>query len=164
MGDTATLRLVRSEQEIEADVCRLAREIARDYRGKEVVLVGALTGAFVFMADLVRALSSEGLDVMVSFVGIETYDNQRQSSGNPRITMDLKVDVTGLHVLVCDELRDKGHTLETLMEMLRVRGAASVKSVIYAIKEGCNEVGREPDYVGCTLPAVWVVGYGRGCC
>jgi hypoxanthine-guanine phosphoribosyltransferase len=51
MGDTATLRLVRSEQEIEADVCRLAREIARDYRGKEVVLVGALTGAFVFMAD-----------------------------------------------------------------------------------------------------------------
>lgn len=156
----SNMRMVRSRDQIADDVERLARQIAADYQGKHVVLVGALTGAYIFMADLRRALQDNGLDTTDCFMGVKTYNDKRESSRNPHITYDLEIDVTGLHVLLCDELFDKGHTLEKLLKWLRLRGAASVKSVVYAVKADANEVGFSPDYFGCLLPKSWLVGYG----
>ena len=147
-----------SEATIGARVEELARRISRDYADAgELVLIGVLRGAFVFLADLSRRLT---VPCRVDFVALSSYGDGSPSSGAVRLVMDLRVDVAGKHVLVVEDIVDSGHTLAYLVAMLQARHPASLKTCVLTRKAGRLETDVALDYVGFDIPDRWVVGYG----
>jgi hypoxanthine phosphoribosyltransferase len=138
-------------------VDELARKISADYAGvDEVVLVGVLRGAFIFLADLTRRLIVPN---RVDFVALSRYE-EGVEGGAVRLIMDLRIAVTGKHVLIVEDIVDSGHTLAYLHEMLRARRPASLKTCVLTRKPDRLEVDVPLDYVGFDIPDRWVVGYG----
>jgi hypoxanthine phosphoribosyltransferase len=146
-----------AEKEIAARVAELGRAIARDYADGTLVLVGVLQGAIPFIADLMRALP---IDVTVDFLRASSYGGGTTSSGAVRLVADLSVDVADRHVLVVDDIVDTGHTLAALKRTLEARRPRSVKTCVLLDKTGRRETEVQIDYVGFTIPNVFVVGYG----
>jgi len=146
-----------AEKEIAARVAELGRAIARDYADGTLVLVGVLQGAIPFIADLMRALP---IDVTVDFLRASSYGGGTTSSGAVRMVADLSVDVADRHVLVVDDIVDTGHTLAALKRTLEARRPRSVKTCVLLDKTGRRETEVQIDYVGFTIPNVFVVGYG----
>jgi len=146
-----------AEKEIAARVAELGRAIARDYADGTLVLVGVLQGAIPFVADLMRALP---IDVTVDFLRASSYGASTTSSGTVRLVADLSVDVADRHVLVVDDIVDTGHTLAALKRELEARRPRSVKTCVLLDKTGRRETQVAIDYVGFTIPNVFVVGYG----
>lgn len=146
-----------AEKEIAARVAELGRAIARDYADSPLVLVGVLQGAIPFVADLMRALP---IDVTVDFLRASSYGAGTSSSGTVRLVADLSVDVADRHVLVVDDIVDTGHTLAALKRELEARRPRSVKTCVLLDKTGRRETEVRIDYVGFTIPNVFVVGYG----
>jgi hypoxanthine phosphoribosyltransferase len=146
-----------AEKEIAARVAELGRAIARDYADGALVLVGVLQGAIPFIADLMRALP---IDVTVDFLRASSYGGGTTSSGAVRLVADLSVDVADRHVLVVDDIVDTGHTLAALKRTLEARRPRSVKTCVLLDKTGRRETEVQIDYVGFTIPNVFVVGYG----
>lgn len=146
-------------EEIAARVSELGRRISEDYRGKDLLVVGILKGAFVFLADLVRHIS---IPVAVDFVAISSYGTSTKSSGVVRITRDLDESVENRHVLLVEDIVDTGWTLRLsyLAENLRDRGAASVRVCALLDKPDRRETEVQLDYVGFVIPNKFVVGYG----
>lgn len=146
-----------SRRAIDRVVQRLARRIERDYRGREVVVVAVLKGAFVFAADLVRALK---LRVSIDFVGMSSYGTRRTSSGRVRITCPLRLDLTGKDVIVVDDILDTGLTLSALVRHLEKGGAASVRICALIDKHERRRTRLQADYAGFRLAEGFVAGYG----
>jgi hypoxanthine phosphoribosyltransferase len=146
-----------SKAEIAGRVRTLARKIACDYRGRDLLLVGVLTGAFMFMADLVRALHRP---VAVDFVGLSSYGTSTHSSGLVTITRGLKGSIRGRHVLVVEDILDTGQSMKTLLEYLRAGGPASVRVCALVDKVERRVEPVQADYVGFTVGEGFVVGYG----
>jgi hypoxanthine phosphoribosyltransferase len=153
----AEAEIVFPREEIDRRVRELAGEISRDYAGRELLLVGVLKGAFVFMADLVRALS---VPCCVDFVRLASYGAGSVSSGEIRITKDLEIAVAGREVLIVEDIVDTGLTLCRLVEVLRERGPASLKVCVFLDKTARRRVPFVADYVGFAIPDRFVVGYG----
>lgn len=152
-----TIEVLIPEAAIAARVDELARQISRDYEGRgEVLLVGVLRGAFVFLADLARQLK---VPCRVDFIGLSRYE-QGAVPGAVRLVMDLRTDVAGRHVLVVEDIVDSGHTLAYLVAMLRTRGAASVRTCVLTRKAERVHAAVTIDYLGFDIPDRWVVGYG----
>jgi hypoxanthine phosphoribosyltransferase len=151
------LQPLHSRHEIRRRVRELAREIRRDYRGRELVVVSVLKGAFVFTADLVRALD---LPVTVDFVGLSSYGAGTESTGQVRVTRPLAVPLEGRDVLVVDDLLDTGQTLAALRADLRARGARSVRICALLDKPDRRLVDLRADYVGFKDVRGFVAGYG----
>jgi hypoxanthine phosphoribosyltransferase len=145
------------EKEIVARVGELGRAIARDYAAANLVLVGVLQGAIPFVADLMRAVA---LDLTVDFVRTSSYGSGTTSSGSVRLVTDLSIDITDRHVLIVDDIVDTGHTLAALKRTLQARGPRSVRTCVLLDKTGRRETEVFIDYVGFTIPNVFVVGYG----
>ena len=146
-----------AEAAIARRVEELAAAISRDYHDAgEVVLVGVLRGAFIFLADLARRLS---VPRRIDFVALSSYERGTASKG-VRLIMDLRVNVAGRHVLVVEDIVDSGHTLAYLVALLRARGPASLKTCALTRKPARLEVDVTLDYVGFDIPDRWVVGYG----
>ena len=142
-----------TKETIASAVDRVASEIRSDYEASEPVLVGILTGSFVFLADLVRAL---GTPVEVDFIRARSYGKRMQSSGSVEITKDIESDVTGRDVVVVEDILDTGLTLNFVVDRIRAGHPASVKTCALLVREG-----REPpDYMGLWVPPGFVVGYG----
>ena len=147
-----------SEAAIGRRVEELARQISRDYAGAgELVLIGVLRGAFVFLADLSRRLT---VPCRVDFVALSSYGHGSASGGAVRLVMDLRVNIAGNHVLVVEDIVDSGHTLAYLVAILQARHPASLKTCVLTRKAGRLETDVALDYVGFDLPDRWVVGYG----
>jgi hypoxanthine phosphoribosyltransferase len=146
-----------AEKEIAARVAELGREITRDYAETDLVLVGVLQGAIPFVADLMRALP---IDLTVDFLRVSSYGSGTTSSGTVRLVADLSVDITDRHVLVVDDIVDTGHTLAALKRTLEARRPRSVRTCVLLDKTGRREAEVTIDYVGFTIPNVFVVGYG----
>jgi len=146
-----------SKTVIEGRVRELAGRISGEYAGKDLLIVGVLKGAFVFMADLVR-----GLDIpcRVDFVRLASYGAGSTSSGTVRITKDLETDIAGRHVLVVEDIVDTGLTLAWLVETLWQRQPASLRVCVFLDKSQRRQVPFTADYVGFTIPDAFVVGYG----
>jgi hypoxanthine phosphoribosyltransferase len=142
---------------IEQRVRELAEQISRDYGGKELLIVGILNGAFVFMADLIR-----GLDVScrVDFVRLASYGSGSVSSGEVRITKDLETPIAGRDVLIVEDIVDSGLTLSRLTEALRERQPASLRVCAFLDKRERRRVPFVADYVGFVVPDRFLVGYG----
>jgi len=146
-----------SAEQIAEGVREVAAQINRDYEGREVVLVGVLTGAAVFLSDLMRQLE---MPLRVDFVALASYGDHTVSSGEARLVKDLTCDIEGRDVLVVEDIIDTGLSLQAVLELLRQRGAASVKTVCLLDKPARREVEVTPDYCAFEIPDAFVVGYG----
>lgn len=151
-----------SKSDIENKVAELAQQIAKDYGNKNIVLVGVLTGSFIFAADLLRGLWNEGLkDIEVDFVSISSYGSSKESSRSPILLKDLKVDISGKDVLVVEDIIDTGYTLQFLHEHLKNKNPRTLKTVTFLSKPSKKEVDFTPDYIGFEVDgSKWVEGYG----
>ena len=150
-------KVLVTEEQIANRIEELAREIEKKYEGKDLLLVGVLKGAVMFMADLSRAIQ---LPVNMDWMAVSSYGSGTQSSGVVRILKDLDADVLGRHVLIVEDIIDSGLTLSWLMSNLTARGAASVEVVALLRKPDAAKVEVEVAWVGFDIPNEFVVGYG----
>ncbi|MBZ5545122.1 MAG: hypoxanthine phosphoribosyltransferase [Acidobacteriia bacterium] len=135
----------------------LAAQISADYRGRPLRVIGILKGAWVFLADLVRQLD---LEVTVDFLSFASYGDNAHPSGAVKITKDLDQSVEGLDVLVVEDILDTGQTFEYLRGVLEAHKPRSLKVVTLLDKPSRRVRPVQADYVGFTIPDVFVVGYG----
>ena len=151
-------RVLISEPELKARIAELGVDLARDYgsRGTIPIVVGVLQGAFLFMADLVRATP---IDLTTDFIGVASYAGAR-SSGHVRIVSDLSMSIEGRDVLVVEDIVDTGLTLTYLKRTLEARHPRSLRVCVLVDKIERRKVDVALDYVGFTIPNVFVVGYG----
>ena len=153
-----SLRVLIPHERIAARVNELAAQVSADHTNVgEILLVGVLRGAFIFLADLSRRLI---VPRAVDFIALSRYEHGAEPASGVRLVMDLRVNVAGRHVVVVEDIVDSGQTLEWLVGMLRSRGAAGVRTCVLARKARNQEVAVTADYVGFELPDAWVVGYG----
>lgn len=146
-----------SAEQIRARIGELGREIARDYAGRNPLLVGVLKGACVFVSDLMRAID---MPLGLEFIAISSYGSATRTSGEVRLVKDLDVAVEGRDILVVEDIVDTGITLSYLLATLRARGAASVKLAAMLDKYERREREVPIDYLGFKIPDAFVVGYG----
>jgi hypoxanthine phosphoribosyltransferase len=147
-----------SEADIRRRVNELAAQISADYANKgELVLLGVLKGSFIFLADLSRALS---IPRTIEFIAVSNYEHGSVPSGAVRLVMDVRDSIENKHVLIVEDIVDTGQTLHYLIEMLKSRGPASVKTCTLLEKKHKAEVDIEVDYLGFNIGDEWVVGYG----
>jgi hypoxanthine phosphoribosyltransferase len=154
-GDIETV--VVSQQEIRDKITELAKQIDADYADREILLVGVLKGAVMFMSDLARALSRP---VELEFMAVSSYGSATSSSGIVRILKDLDRDISDRHVLVVEDIIDSGLTLSWLLRNLASRQPASLEVVALLRKPDATKVEVPVRYVGFDIPNEFVVGYG----
>ena len=150
-------RVLISEEEIQAKLTELAGEIAREYDGKDLLLVGVLKGAVMVMADLMRALP---VTAPVDWMAVSSYGSGTKSSGVVRILKDLDSDITGRHVLIVEDIVDSGLTLSWIRSNLESRSPASVEICTLLRKPDAAKVEVDVKWVGFDIPNEFVVGYG----
>jgi hypoxanthine phosphoribosyltransferase len=146
-----------TEEEIRAKVKELAQRISEDYKDKELLLVGILKGAFMFLADLSRELT---IPVQFDFIAVSSYGSATKSSGVVRILKDLEADIEGRHILIVEDVIDTGLTLNYLIRNFRVRRPASLEICALLSKPEVQRVPLNVKYLGFSIPAKFVVGYG----
>ncbi|NNN22430.1 MAG: hypoxanthine phosphoribosyltransferase [Acidimicrobiales bacterium] len=149
--------LVISKDALRERVAELGDLITTEYRGRPPLLVGVLKGASFFMSDLARVIK---LPVEMDFMAVASYGSATRSSGVVRIVKDLDVDLTERHVVVVEDIVDSGLTLAYLQRYLQARKPASVEVCALLVKQGQQRAPLELKYVGFTIPAKFVVGYG----
>lgn len=150
-------KVLVTEAQIATRVKELAAEIDKLYAGKDLLLIGVLKGAVMFMADLSRAIQ---IPVAMDWMAVSSYGSGTQSSGVVRILKDLDADVLGRHVLIVEDIIDSGLTLSWLASNLSARGAASVEIVALLRKPEAAKVDVAVKLVGFDIPNEFVVGYG----
>jgi hypoxanthine phosphoribosyltransferase len=150
-------RILFGEDEIASCVKRMGEQISADFAGQKILLVTVLKGAFIFMADLVRAIKG---DVEIDFMAVSSYGAEAKSSGIVRIIKDLEASVEGRHVIIVEDILDSGLTLKYLSKNLKSRGPLSVEVATLLFKEGKQETKLQCKYVGFICPDEFVVGYG----
>ena len=146
-----------SEEELDRRVSELAEQINRDYADKEILLVSVLRGSFIFMADLARKITRP---CRIDFMSVSSYGKGTSSSGQVQITKDLSEDISGLHVIVIEDILDSGNTLSYLQRILEQRKPASVRLCTLLDKPDRRKVEVAVHYSGFTIPDAFVVGYG----
>jgi hypoxanthine phosphoribosyltransferase len=147
-----------STEELQVKVNELGALISKDYAAtKEILMVGILRGAVIFMADLARNID---MPVALDFMAVSSYGSSASTSGEVRILKDLDERVEGRHVLVVEDIIDSGLTLSYLIEIIKSRNPASVKLCTLLSKPGRRKVEVPVDYIGFNIPDAFVVGYG----
>lgn len=150
-------RTLASKETLEDTIRRLAAQISQDYAGKEVLLIGILKGAFIFLADLARHLT---IPHTVDFMSLSSYGATATTSGEVRIIMDLRTFIRGKHAIIVEDIIDTGHTLLYLQQLLGARQPASLRTCVLLSKPDRRKVTVPIDYLGLEIPDDWVVGYG----
>jgi len=151
------IRVLFSREQIAARVREMGLQVARDLGDVSPVFVGVLKGACMFQCDLARATP---LEVTLDFLSVSSYGAGTTSSGSVRMISDLRGDVAGRHVVLCEGVVDSGLTLSFILEHLRSRGAASVRVATLLDKVPCRKIQVPVDYAGWRIGAEFVVGYG----
>ena len=154
---TVTPKKLIDRDKLQQKVKELARRISRDYKGKKLVLVGILKGAFVFLADLLRELT---IPTQVDFIQVSSYGASMRSSGVIRIKKDIDLPVAGKHVLLVEDIIDYGYTLDYLIRFLKAKKARSVKACVMLDKPSRRRVEVPIAYRGFEVPDKFMVGYG----
>jgi hypoxanthine phosphoribosyltransferase/bifunctional protein TilS/HprT len=146
-----------TEKEIQ-EICEvMGQQITRDYKGKNLILVGLLKGCVPFLADLSRKI-----DLMfdIAYMSASSYHGGITSSGDVKIKMDLDISIKGRDVLIVEDIVDTANTIVTIMELFKHRGATSVKIATLLDKPEGRIKPYQPEYVGRVIPKAFVVGYG----
>ena len=139
-------------------VADVARKISSDYQDGNLILVGVLKGAFVFMADLIRHITLK--EFSVEFVRVASYGSGTESSGEIRMLMDLDKDVAGKDLLIVEDILDTGRTAAYLFKMLKQRGPRTIKLCTMIEKKERRIADIKADYVGHRIDRGFIVGYG----
>jgi hypoxanthine phosphoribosyltransferase len=150
-------RTLVAEADLHRRIAEMGAEITADFAGRSLLLVGVLKGAFMFMADLSRAID---LEIEVDFMAVSSYGSATKTSGIVRIVKDLDLDLTGRHVLVVEDIVDSGLTLKYLLKNLWAREPASLEVCALLRKDCAAPMERPLRYVGFEIPDDFVVGYG----
>ena len=149
-----------SQKEIEAKVVEIAKKIEKDYENQELLVVGVLKGAFVFVSDLVRNIN---LDLSLDFMAVSSYGMSTQSSGVVKINKDIEMDITGKNVIIVEDIIDTGLTLKYIKEYLSGKNAKSVRICTLLDKPSRRKCDVEVDYIGFEIEDLFIVGYGIDC-
>lgn len=149
--------VLMSEETLRKRVQELGAAISTDYAGKEILMVGVLRGAFVFMADLARAIT---IPLAIDFMAVSSYGASTSSSGVVRIIKDFDENVEGKHILIVEDIIDSGLTLKYLYNQILSRKPASVKICTLLDKPERRKADVPVDYNGFSIPDAFVVGYG----
>ena len=162
MEQTATLyrdldRILVTKEEIRAAVKALGETLTRDYAGKAPVLLGILKGAIVFYSDLMREID---LPVSCEFMAVSSYGSSTKSTGVVQIRKDLDHDISGMDVIIVEDIVDSGVTLSYLKKHLTTRGAASIRIATLLDKPARRRTDLKVDYCCFSIPDAFVVGYG----
>ncbi|MGN1137570.1 MAG: hypoxanthine phosphoribosyltransferase [Oscillospiraceae bacterium] len=153
-------RVVISAEDIARKTEEAGALISREYEGKPLLLVSILKGAYIFLADLSRQIS---IPCEIGFMAAESYGEGTTSSGNVKITLDLKQDISQYHVIIVEDIVDSGRTLSKIVEMLKKREPLSLKVYSLLDKPERRAVDFKPDYTLFTIPDFFAVGYGLDC-
>ncbi|MDI6870162.1 MAG: hypoxanthine phosphoribosyltransferase [Bacillota bacterium] len=156
MGDDLSEILLRPE-DLGPKIKELGAAISRDYQGKDLLLVGVLKGAVIFLSDLLREIT---IPVSIDFMAVSSYGAATKTSGIVRILKDLDESIEGRHVLVVEDIVDTGLTLHYMLDNLASRRPASVKVCALLDKPDRRQVAVPVDYIGFHIPDRFVVGYG----
>ena len=156
MADPA-VRVMFTAEQIAARVREMGLEIARDLEGASPVYIGVLKGACMFQCDLARATP---LDVTLDFLSVSSYGSGTTSSGTVRLVSDLRNDIAGAHIVLCEGVVDSGLTLSFILDLLRSRKAASVRVATLLDKVPCRKTPVPVDYAGWRIGSEFVIGYG----
>lgn len=146
-----------SRQEIKKRIKELGKEISKDYKGKDVHAICVLNGAFLFMADLVRAID---LPLTVDFISLSSYGSRTQTSGEVQILKDLTASLKNKNVLIIEDIVDTGYTMTYLLDYIKMRKPDSVKIVSLISKPSRRKVEVNIDYLGFEIEDAFIFGYG----
>jgi hypoxanthine phosphoribosyltransferase len=157
MNTKDQLREILTPESIQLRVHELGKRIAEDYRGRPLVLIGILQGAFIFMSDLARSINNP---LEIDFVRLASYGSRQETSGQVSITKDIELPIEGKDILVVEDIVDTGYTLKYFKELLKLHSPASVKICCLIDKKERRVVPIDVDYVGFDVPQGFLVGYG----
>jgi hypoxanthine phosphoribosyltransferase len=146
-----------SKEQLQQRVSEIGKKISEDYKDKDLMLVGVLKGAFMFMSDLAKNID---IPLTIDFMAVSSYGNSTESSGVVRILKDLEASIEGKDILIVEDIIDTGLTLSYLVSNLKSRGASSVKICTLLDKPERRLVDVELEYKGFDIPDEFVVGYG----
>ena len=146
-----------TEEQISEKVKELGKQIEKDYKGEEVLLVGILKGANVFLCDLIRQID---LDVKIDFMSVSSYGSGTESSGTVKILKDLDADIYNRNVIIVEDIIDSGRTLSNLLKELKVREPKSLKLCTLLNKPSRRVVDVDVEYIGFEIEDKFIVGYG----
>lgn len=152
--------IIISEEEIDVAIKKVGKQISDSYDGRPILLLSILKGAFVFMADLCRAIT---VPCEIGFMCAKSYYNGTTSSGVVKITMDLEQDISKYHVIIVEDIIDTGRTLNDVVELLKTRNPLSLRIVTLLDKPSRRKVDLEADISLFTIPDYFVIGYGLDC-
>lgn len=153
-------RVLVTEEEIKAAIAKAGKEISDSYDGRPILLVSILKGAFVFMADLCRAIT---VPCEIGFMCAKSYYAGTVSTGAVKITMDLDQDISKYHVIIVEDIIDTGRTLKDVVMLLKARNPLSLKVVTLLDKPSRRKVDFTADVALFTIPDYFVIGYGLDC-
>jgi hypoxanthine phosphoribosyltransferase len=153
----SSLRVLISAEQIQTRIQELGAQIDREYGGEPVYLIAILKGAFIFLADLARAMKTPA---RMEFIGISSYGKSKTSSGEVKLTKDLDVSIEGQHVILVEDIVDTGITLTYLMKLMSQRKPKSLKIATLLDKPDRRQRPVDVQYVGFKIPDQFVVGYG----
>ena len=152
-----TLRCVYSKEAIAERIRAIGAEINRLYEGEDLVAVCVLKGAFMFFSDLMKELT---VRPRIDFVRLASYGSGTQSTGDVMLVKDVELSLEGKHVLIVEDVIDSGHSMDFLLRLFAMRGAASLRLAVLVDKRGRREVAVTPDFTGFTLDEGFIVGFG----
>ena len=155
--DKISKEILFSRDVIQKRVRELAGQISKDYAGRELIIIGILKGAFIFMADLIREIS---IPCRIDFTRLASYGDGSDSSGKVVMTKDIETSIKGRDILIVEDILDTGLTLQYLVGWLKERNPDSLKICVLLDKRRRRKVSFEADYVGFTIDDGFVVGYG----
>ena len=151
------LKVLFSQEDIARRVAEMGTELAERFQGKKPLFLGVLKGCFVFMSDLVRACPIKS---DLEFIAVSSYGNATSSSGRVQITHDVQQDITGRDLIIVEDILDSGNTLYYLLDVLKLRKAASIRICTLLDKPERRAKPIQADYTGFVVPDAFVVGYG----
>lgn len=150
-------KILYSEKELENIVKSIAKQIEKDYNGKDFIMVGLLKGSVFFMVDLMKEIN---LDFVTDYIVVSSYGSGTASSGRVNIRLDISQPVEGRDILIVEDIIDSGRTLDFITKYLLAKKARSVRICTLFSKPDRREVDIPVDYVGAVIPDEFIVGYG----
>ena len=150
-------RILLSEDQIRARIQELGQQLTADYREKNPIFVGILKGVVVFFADMIRAIP---IDCQIDFMAVSSYGGGTESSGKIQVKKDLSADIEDRHVVILEDILDTGLTLRHTVDYLMTKHPASLKICTLLAKPDRRKAEIQADYIGFTVPNLFVVGYG----
>jgi len=157
MSEYKPFEVIFTQEQIEGRASEIGKKITQDYEGKEILIIGILTGCVMWMSEVMKSIK---LDTSIDFMYVSSYGSATRSSGVVKIIKDLTMNIEGRHVLIMEDIVDSGLTLEYLFRYMKGHKPASLKICAMLDKPSGRKVAIEADYVGYTAPDAFLVGYG----